>query len=96
MAVAVEGVASKSRDADLPANVLDCTIEMCKKANTPVRAVAGTYTISTYMVDEGWVAVAYKTGHAIAKSIARMVRRRAKNPNPRRTNGQPVSGVQAW
>lgn len=67
------------RGAESWAPVLDAAMSLFTKTGEPsVRLVVGTNTIVVQKENEETVAVVLPTGHAIAKSLRRMIRRMAK------------------
>lgn len=67
------------RGAEAWAAVLDGALSLFAKTGEPsIRLVVGNHTIVVQKENEETVAVVLPTGHAIAKSLRRMIRRMAK------------------
>lgn len=79
-----------------------------KTGETSIRLVIGKHTVVVQRENEETVAVVLPTGHAIAKSLRRMIRRMSKKdrgPLPRPASGlsptapsapSPVAAAPAW
>jgi hypothetical protein len=64
--------------------VLSHAISIARSADEDIRVVLSQHTITVARDGDDWIAVAVPTGHSIAKSLRRMIRRSFKS------NGKPV------
>lgn len=97
-AVTVE-TASKPREfrGDVTWNaILDSAVGLFKKTEEPsIRLVIGQHTVVVQRESEEVVAVVLPTGHAIAKSLRRMIRRMSKKDRGPVQRSTPSSGLSA-
>ena len=79
------------RGDDTWREVLEGSLELFVKTNEPtIRLVVGKHTIVVQRENDEVVAVVLPTGHAIAKSLRRMIRRMAKKDRGPLQPAKPV------